>query len=155
MKRFSFRFQRILEIKERFEDARRAELGEVMAVFNREVDQLNAMQQTLSSYRLAGGSLPAARIDAPLLTINTSYLLRLQREIGEQLDHLKRIEAVVEDKRQNLLAATREKRTYEVLKERAAEAHKSETNRQQRIELDEIGQQLYARRRSERAGADA
>ena len=150
MKRFNFRFQRILEIKERIEDARRAELGEVMAVLNKETDQLNALRQTLDSYRLAGRSLPSARINTPLLGINASYLLRLEREIGEQLAHIERIQTVVEDKRQNLLEATRERRVYEILKERAEEAHKNEVNRQERIQLDEIGEQLYARRGSGR-----
>ncbi|MFT5087881.1 MAG: flagellar FliJ protein [Candidatus Latescibacterota bacterium] len=155
MKRFGFRFQRILEIKESIEDARRAELGEVMAVRNRELDQLEAMRGTLNSYRRAGPTFLAARVDAPLLGISASYNLRLEREIGEQLEHVRRIEVVVEDKRKNLLEATRERRVYEILKERAEEAHRSEVNRQQRIQLDEIGEQLYARRENERAKLDA
>ena len=47
MKRFTFRFQRILEIKERIEEARRAELGEVTAALNRERQQLLALQPPL------------------------------------------------------------------------------------------------------------
>lgn len=155
MKRFGFRFQRILEIKERIEEARRAELGEVMAVLNRELEQLAAMRGTLNSYRRAGYSQPAARVDAPLLGISASYNLRLEREIGEQLEHVRRIEVVVEDKRKNLLEATRERRVYEILKERAQEAHRSEFNRQERIQLDEIGEQLYARREGEHSELDA
>jgi len=155
MKRFGFRFQRILEIKESIEEARRAELGEVMAVLNREVEQLESMRGTLDSYRHAGHSPLAARVDAPLLGISASYNLRLEREIGEQAEHVRRIEVVVEDKRKNLLEATRERRVYEILKERAQEEHRREVNRQQRIQLDEIGEQLYARRENERAELDA
>ena len=72
----------------------------------------------------------------------------LGREMGEQREHLDRIESMVEDKQGKLLEATRERRGYELLKERAEEEHKRETMRQERIQLDEIGEQLYVRRGS-------
>lgn len=148
MRRFNFRFQRLLELKERQEDLRKAELGEVMAIFNNELDQLDELKRSFGAYRRASLALPDQRLDTPLLGINASYLLRLQREISEQREHLDRIEAMVEDKRVKLLAATRERRVYEILKERAEEEHRRENKRQERIQLDEIGEQLYARRGS-------
>ena len=93
-------------------------------------------------------ALPEQRVDPALLGINASYLLRLQREIGEQREHLDRVESVVEDKRGKLLEATRDRRVYEILKERAEEEHRREVVRQERIQLDEIGEQLYIRRGS-------
>ena len=155
MKRFTFRFQRILEIKERVEDARRAELGEVLAALNREVEQLAAMRATQNAYRHMGGFSPAQRVDAGLLGIGAHYAQRLEREIDEQQQHVRKIEAIAENKRQKLSEATRERRVYEVLKERAEEAHRREANRQERIQLDEIGEQLYARRGNERAELEA
>lgn len=148
MKRFSFRFQRLLELKQRKEDQQKAELGEVMAIFNRERDQLGEFKQSFDAYRRASLALPDQRVDLSLLGINASYLLRLQREMGEQREHLDRIESMVEDKQGKLLEATRERRVYEILKERAEEEHKRETMRQERIQLDEIGEQLYVRRGS-------
>ena len=148
MKRFSFRFQRLLELKQRKEDQRKAELGEVMAIFNREFDQLGDLKKTFGSYRRASHAIPDQRLDTSLMGVNASYLLRLQREIGEQREHLDRIESLVEDKRGKLLEATRERKVYEILKERAEEVHKRESMRQERIQLDEIGEQLYIRRGS-------
>ncbi|MDP6699394.1 MAG: flagellar export protein FliJ [Candidatus Latescibacteria bacterium] len=148
MRRFDFRFQRLLELKERSEDQRKAELGEVMAVYNRERAKLGELQQSFGAYRRAALALPDQRVDPALLGINASYLLRLQREIGEQREHLDRVESVVEDKRGKLLEATRERRVYEILKERAEEEHRREVVRQERIQLDEIGEQLYIRRGS-------
>lgn len=148
MKRFSFRFQRLLELKQRKEDQRKAELGEVMAIFNREFDQLGDLKNTFGSYRRASHAIPDQRLDASLMGVNASYLLRLQWEIGEQREHLDRIESLVEDKRGKLLEATRERKVYEILKERAEEEHKRESMRQERIQLDEIGEQLYIRRGS-------
>ncbi|MDE0965166.1 MAG: flagellar export protein FliJ [Candidatus Latescibacteria bacterium] len=148
MKRFSFRFQRLLELKQRKEDQQKAELGEVMAIFNREFDELGGLKQSFDAYRHTSLALPDQRVETSLLGINASYLLRLHREMGEQRAHLDRIESMVEDKRGKLLEATRERRVYEILKERAEEKHKRETMRQERIQLDEIGGQLYVRRGS-------
>jgi flagellar FliJ protein len=155
LKRFTFRFQRILEIKERMEDARRAELGEVTAALNREMEQLSALYGTQATYRNMGSFSSEQRVDAGLLGISARYAERLKGEIYEQIEHIKKIEAVVENKRQKLLEATRERRVYEVLKERAEEAHRREANRRERIQLDEVGEQLYARRGSGRVEIEA
>ncbi len=148
MKRFNFRFQRLLELKERIEDQCKAELGEAMAVFNRELDQLGELERSFGAYHRAALGLPDQRVDAALLGVNSSYLLRLQREIGEQREHLDQIGSVVEDKRGKLLEAARQRRMYEILQERAQEEYQREAMRQERIQLDEIGEQLYVRRGS-------
>ena len=151
MRRFGFRFQRVLDLKKSVEEARKIALGEVIAVLNREQELLARMRQTRQQYQQAGSNLPKARLHPPLLGLNVSYLLRLEREIGEQLEHIRRVEAMVEDRRRKLVEATRERRVFEILKEKAWDMHQRETKRQERIQLDEIGEQLYARRGSEAA----
>lgn len=137
------------------EDVRRAELGEVTAALNREMEQLSALYGTQATYRNMGSFSGEQRVDAGLLGISARYAERLKGEIYEQIEHIKKIEAVVENKRQKLLEATRERRVYEVLKERAEEAHRREANRRERIQLDEVGEQLYARRGSGRVEIEA
>lgn len=146
MRRFSFRFQRLLELKESVEEARRIALGEVVAVLNRERERLLELERTSGYYREASATLPAVRLDAPLLALNDTYLLRLTREIREQEQQIGRVEEVVEEKRQALVAARKERRVYEILKDRAREAHRRERNRQERKVLDEVGQDLYRQR---------
>ena len=148
MKRFIFRFQRLLELKERIEDQCKAELGEAMTEFNRELDQLGKLERSFGAYRRAALGLPDQRVDVGLLDVNASYFLRLQREIGEQREHLEQMGSVVEDKRGKLLEAARQRRMYEILQERAEEEYQREAMRQERIQLDEIGEQLYVRRGS-------
>lgn len=149
MRRFNFRFQRLLEIKERIEEGRRIALGEATAVLNRERQRLEELERVRQQYRRASQVLPAAPLVPILLNLNANYLLRLQREIDEQQEQIRRVEAIVEDRRQKLLAATKERRTYEILKERAWEAHREEWKRQEGMRLDEVGGQLHQRRQSE------
>lgn len=148
MKRFEFRFQRVLALKETLEEARRAELGAAVAVLNREAEELRRLQEQRRDYRSRSERLPRAVLNPPLLAINTSYLQRLQREIGEQGERLARAQGVVDERRRRLLAATKERRVFEILREKALEAHRREHNRQERIFLDEVGEQLHARRGS-------
>ena len=149
MRRFSFRFQRLLELKESVEEARRIALGEVVAVLNREREYLEGLEQTRARYREAAAALPADRLDASLLALNSVYLLRLQREIGEQGEQIARVEELVEEKRQELVEARKERRVYEILKDRAREAHRRERNRQERLVLDQVGQDLYRQRQAQ------
>lgn len=151
MRRFDFRFQRILGLKASVEEARKIALGEVIAILNREQELLARMRQTRQQYQQAGNSLPRSRLQPSLLGLNVSYLQRLEREIGEQQVHIRRVEAMVEDRRRKLVQATKERRVFEILKEKAWEAHQREAKRQERIQLDEVGEQLYARRGSEGA----
>ena len=149
MKRFNFRFQRILEIKERMEEARKIALGKVVAVSNLEQERLADLEQTRMLYRQGGRELLALQLDPSLLSLNVSYLQRLQREIQEQRVRIQQVEKAVEEKRQELVEATKERRVYEILKERAVEDYRREQKRQERIMLDEIGGQLYMRRESQ------
>ena len=137
------------------EDAGRAELGEVTAVLNREREQLSALYETQATYRNMGDLPVHQRVDTGLLGVSARYTERLKGEVREQIDHIEKIEAVVENKRQKLLEATRERRVYEVLKERAEEAHRREANRRERMQLDEVGEQLHARRGSDRVEIEA
>ena len=137
------------------EYAGRAELGEVTAALNREREQLSALYETQATYRNVGGLPVHQRVDTGLLGVSARYTERLKGEVREQIEHIEKIEAVVENKRQKLLEATRERRVYEVLKERAEEAHRREANRRERMQLDEVGEQLYARRGSDRVEIEA
>ena len=137
------------------EDAGRAELGEATAALNREREQLSALYETQATYRNMSGLPVHQRVDTGLLGVSARYTERLKGEVREQIEHIEKIEAVVENKRQKLLEATRERRVYEVLKERAEEEHRREANRRERMQLDEVGEQLYARRGSDRVEIEA
>ena len=91
------------------EDARRAELGEVTAALNREMEQLSALYETQATYRNMGGLPVHQRVDTCLLGVGARYTERLKGEIHEQMEHLEKIEGC-ENKRQKLLEATRERR---------------------------------------------
>ena len=150
MRQFAYRFQRVLEIKERLEDAQKAALGEVVSVLNREEETLRDLQETRTRCLHAGRFQPAAPVDANLLDVQAAYLQRLKRECGEKQDEIRQVESVVEEKRKDLMEATKERRVFEILREQREKTYKRDQKRQERRLLDDVGTQLYLRRRNER-----
>ena len=132
------------------EDARKAALGEVVSVLNREEDTLKVLQEIRRRCLQAGRFQPAAPLDANLLHLQAAYLQRLKRECGEKQQQIRQVESVVEEKRKVLMEATRERRVFEILREQREETYKREQKRQERRLLDDVGTQLYLRRRNER-----
>ena len=145
MRRLQFRFQRILELKERVEEVRRAALGEVVATLELERRQLENLDGVRRLYSRAGPPADGA-VDPGLLALGSHYGLRLEREISEKQERLRQADLVVDERRGELLVATKERRVFEILKERAEETHRREGRRQERIWLDEVGQQLHIRK---------
>lgn len=146
MRRFQFRFERILDLKESVEDSRRAALGEAVTAAEGVRQQLDSLEQERHRVSRQAPLGPAEFVDVEALRQTTRFDQRLEGEIVSRVEDLRQVETVVEVRRGELLESTRERRVYEILKERAEGAHRKEQRRQERIWLDEVGQQLYLRR---------
>lgn len=146
MKRLRFRFQRLLEIKERLEGVRQRALGEALATLTQEEEALENLRQTQQRYRRAAQEQPAHALDLGLLLLNINYDQRLQREALAQDERRRQAAARAEEERQRLVAARRERRTYEILKEKAVAQHRQLQQRHEQRQLDEVGGQGHWRR---------
>ena len=111
---------------------------------------LRHLQETRQRCLQAGRFQPAAPVDPNLLDLQASYLQRLKRECGEKQEQIRQVESVVGEKRKDLMEATKERRVFEILREQREEAYKRDQKRQERRLLDDVGTQLYLRRRTER-----
>lgn len=146
MKRLRFRFQKLLEIKERIEGVRQRAMGEALRALTQEEETLENLRQTQQRYRRAAQEQPARALDLGLLLLNLSYDQRLQREILAQGERLHQAAARAEEERQRLVAARRERRTYELLKEKAVAQHRRLQQRHEQRQMDEVGEQGHLRR---------
>ena len=146
MRRMHFRFQRILELKERMEEARKAALGQSVAVLEHERQQLAGMQQLRIDNGAASEQRAQTAGDASLMRLGFDYGQRLERELLEQQERVRQAESVVDERRSELIESTKERRVFEVLKDRVATEYRREQRRQERILLDEAGKQIHLRR---------
>ena len=146
MRRMHFRFQRILELKERVEEARKAALVQSVAVLEHERQQLAGMQQLRIDNGAASEQRAQTAGDASLMRLGFDYGQRLERELLEQQERVRQAESVVDERRSELIESTKERRVFEVLKDRVATEYRREQRRQERILLDEAGKQIHLRR---------
>ena len=145
MRRFQFRFQRVLDVKERIEDVRKAALGQVVGACEAERRELQRLHGEAQA-QVAAPRPQQGRVDPALMNLQADYGRRLDRESGAQAEHLRVAEALVEEKRGELMEATRERRTFEILKEKAQARYQKDVRRQELSQLDEVGGQLHLRR---------
>ena len=141
-----FRFQRILELKERVEEARKGALGQSVAVLEHEKQQLEGLRQLRVDSGAASDLRTQLAGDALLMRLGFAYGQRLEREMLEQQQRVNQAEVVADERRRELIDATVERRVFEVLKERVATEYRREQRRQERILLDEAGKQIYLRK---------
>lgn len=146
MRRMHFRFQRILELKERVEEARKAALGESVARLEHEKQQLSGIRQLKADHGAASDVRPDMPVDASMLRLGFDYGRRLDQEIVEQQQRIDQAEVVVDERRQDLIESTKQRRVFDVLKDRVATEYRREQRRQERILLDEAGKQIHLRR---------
>ena len=143
MKRFLYRFQRILEVKEGVENSCRAELAEVLSVINKEKTKLEFFNRVKQKHISSDRGVKSLQFNVELLRTGANYSLMLQRKIEEQKQQVGQIEAVLEDKRKNLLEAEKERRIYEKLKDRDQKLYLREQKREERKQLDQVGERIH------------
>ena len=146
MKDLNFRFQRIFDLKDRLEETRRLALGAAVSEWERQRQALSLLQRSLIEHGTNSNSQRGDALHATLLRSGHDYAMRLERDILTQMKTVHEAESIVEERRHELQMATKERRVFEILRERAVEAHRYEQRRQERIWLDEVGQRIHARR---------
>ncbi len=147
MKKFSFRLQRLLDMREAREKEVKNELMQVLALQNRErmlQDELRGKIQVLESdYRqkMARGIFSA---DEAMALMRFSDVSR--RAIVEAGKRIERLEPEVRRIREKLVQASREKKVVEKLKEKKYEEFVYEFNREIAKENDDMNQKIYQKR---------
>jgi len=146
MTRFRFRLASVLKLREAARDERRAELAEAY----RADDTLRARGEGIDA-ELAGlrGQCRTASgpgvVDVDRLLDGQRYELLL-RAYRRQVDAQRNMLAPeIERRRQAVVQANRDVRVLEKLRDRQAQRHRAEEERQLTKQLDEIGQQRAVR----------
>jgi len=149
MRQFEFRFQRVYELKERVEDVHRASLGEAVSALEGEKQELRRLGEQRGARRQASRGEAGQVLHPGILQLASNFGLRLERESGEQHEVVRLAETVADEKREDLLEATRDRKVFEILRDRATAAHKKQVQRHELRTLDEIGGQLHYRKDTE------
>ncbi len=153
MKRFKYRLQALLKMKEHIEKEKQKELAASSKQVQSKEQELNTVEQSRSrTLDIQRNELEGSFSVAEMLVISR-YLHKLKRDtvVGKEL--LRALKQEEERKRQKLVAATRERKKYEKLKEKQQQKHYEDIESILTKETDETAVNTYRQKTKGRKSA--
>ncbi len=138
MKRFNFRLQRVLDIKETIEEVKRRDFNIARKKHSEEVKNLmdlqnqeNLFRVKLNELRLKGGNLRQ-------VNIFYRFFAYLSGQKAYRRNLIETAREEMEKRREILLEAVKEKKVLERLKEKKLLEYNFEVNKEEQAAMDEI-----------------
>ena len=145
MRKFKYRFEKILAYRGHQEKQRQRELATVQQLEQSQRQKMaDILGKQADTQREKECHLVGNIIAARLSVFYRYYLMLKQEELAGR-EMLQQIGKEVDKRRQALIEATRKKKIYEKLKERHRERFERESNLLMQKENDEIGQKIFVR----------
>ena len=137
MKRFKFRLQRILDIREQIRDEARQELGRRNAVLAHEQSVLRGLEAEL--LRLNAGE--NGIVTASELLLTGAYAQRIQKLIEQQALKVEEARKAVVEAQERYIQANKDAKALEMLKEKRRAEYDHEALKEEINQLDEVATQ--------------
>lgn len=141
--KFVFTLQGVLNHRRQIEREKQRALADRVAAVSRLVQELREMDEQvqrsiaeLRAHRLTG------RLDLAYLAAHRRYTLAMQRRAMEQARRIAAAQQAVDAARVELVAAAKDRKVIEKLRERRYEQWRAEQARKEMAQLDEIAVQL-------------
>jgi flagellar export protein FliJ len=140
MKRFQFKLDPLLRIREYVERQAQHDLADVnseLIAVNRNLQWLSAeIEQTIS--QTSHGKSPGGQVDVNGLYARDAYVRRMQRDVEAGLRSRSEVEARLDSARERFNEAHRETEVLSRLREAQSSRHYAEARRVQAVELDDV-----------------
>ena len=140
MKKFKFRLDTVLKLKEKALDEKMLELARVTKVLN---DAVEYSEKLVNTREEVNSSLiqiyqSAQCLDLQEVQSYKDYLIKLTEDINKQEYLITQIKNALKEKQNEVQEALKEKNILEKLKEKQSEKHYKEIDQKQAMELDDI-----------------
>lgn len=146
MAAFQFKFQTLLDYRTRVEEERQRELAQVLRMRMILHDQLRQMQQTIHQSKQALSESLTGRVNVEQISHFARYSGQVERKGHDLVLRLGQLEKRIEQARQRLLDATRQRKALELLRDRHREQWQAQQDRREAMVMDELATQQYLRR---------
>jgi flagellar protein FliJ len=143
---FRFRLERVRALRERAEDEAKEAFAGAMLERVRSEQEMEDAAKRVTQAREAQLDATAAPISATELLARQAYLERSERAHQASRDDLTRRDQVVEERREELTEAARDRQALERLKENRRDEFVREQARLEAADLDEIALNGFRRR---------
>ncbi len=153
MKKFEFRLQKLLDLREVREQELKNELSAIVSKQNLERVKQQELNQKITDYggavreKMIKGTITAEEMMMyeKFVHLSRQAITFAERRIGE-------MEPAVNEVRQRLVIASTEKKVVEKLREKKLAEYNYEVNREITKENDDMNQKIYMRRLRETEG---
>jgi flagellar FliJ protein len=142
VKRFSFNLEKVLELRKYREQETKIELGRAIAVLT-EIE--GRIRKNAESRSLAAGQRFSLTNQAPDILSWDNYIIRLDQEAERLMAGAAKAELVVEEKQEIFLAASRDRKVIDKLKEKREKEYRDDFFTEENRERDDIASGVRAR----------
>ena len=146
MAKFRFRFDPVLRQRSAAEDNCQRRLAQVLRQRMILRNQLKSMQQTIidSKRSLADGLI--GKVDMGRIAHFARYSGQESQRAQQIVLHMVQLERQIDEARNQLVQATRARRTMQMLRQRHHDRWRRDQEQRQAAEMDELATQQYLRR---------
>ena len=138
MAKFLYRMQNILNIKYKLETQAKTAFSVAAAALQREEEKLEALRQRKRSYELKARELASGKLDFLEIRTNRAAMENMKELIKNQLLAVHVAERNLENARKQLQEVMTERKTHEILKDKAFEEFKKEVEKEESKAVDEL-----------------
>lgn len=138
MAKFLYRMQNILNIKYKLETQAKTAFSVAAAALRREEEKLEALRQRKRSYELKARELASGKLDFLEIRTNRAAIENMKELIKNQLLAVHVAERNLENARRQLQEVMTERKTHEILKDKAFEEFKKEVEKEESKAVDEL-----------------
>lgn len=147
MARFRYALQSILDIKEKLETQAKQNFAQAQGLLAEEEQKLTDLEERKRFYEDKSKELLQGTLNVRDIEENKTAILVVEGYIEAQKLQVIKARNRVEDAREEMTAAMRERKTYETLREQAFEAFLQEENKEEGKSVDELVSYTYGQKR--------
>lgn len=147
MAKFIYRMQNILNLKLKLEEQQKMEFAAARKRLDEEEDKLHLLFRRKAGYEEEGRRLREDDLNVQDILDNRNALIQMDDYIAFQRIQVSKAEAKLEEERQKLQEAMRERKIQEKLRENAFEVFIREENARESKEVDELVSYTYGQKR--------
>lgn len=144
MSKFKYKFDNILQLREKLEDIKKREYAEELQALEKKKKAKKQIEETLKNNIITLKKATTSNIDTNEVTMYLKYQKVLKERNKIAAEELHKATLKTEDKRSELLDAMKSKKTLSVLKEKKLEQFVEEEKKAEQQIIDEIVSFAYS-----------
>ncbi len=138
MAKFTYKMQNILDIKYKLETQAKTSFSIAAAKLNKEEEKLEGLVQRKNAYEIRARELVEDRLNFQEIRVNRTAIETMKGAIRNQTLAVHVAERNLESARKHLQNVMIERKTHEILKDKAFEEFKKELEREESKAVDEL-----------------